>query len=133
MHDHGSTRNFVAPPRVDEKQFTAMLGGTTAAPKVSLRGVVTIPNSGAVLKPFVEAVHGQLTTVGVSAVDVDLKELEFCNSSGFKSLIHWATLVTKLPGDSQYRLRFHTNPNRRWQRTSLLALSCFAINITEIL
>jgi len=125
-------RAFIAPPRVDQRLFSAVLEGTTAAPKLAMRGIVTLPDSGALLKPFVEAVHGQLTAVGARSVDVDLTELEFCNSSGFKSLIHWVTLITRLPESSQYRVRFFVDPDRRWQRTSLLALSCFAVNLTEI-
>lgn len=56
----------------------------------------------------------------------------FCNSSGFKSFIYWVDQIRGLPKDQQYRLRFMLSPAKRWQRTSLLALTCFAVDIIEI-
>jgi hypothetical protein len=63
---------------------------------------------------------------------VDLRELEFCNSSGFKSFIHWIERIGSLPDRERYTLHFVSNPVRKWQRTSLLALSCYGVNSVSI-
>ena len=69
----------------------------------------------------------------VKEIRVDFSELEFCNSSGFKAFIHWIQKVQSMPEASRYRIRFLSSPARKWQRTSLLALSCYAPGLVEIL
>ena len=65
-------------------------------------------------------------------VKVDMTELEFCNSSGFKSFIYWVERIRSLPEGRRYQLVFLSNPARRWQRTSLLALSCYGVESVRI-
>jgi len=40
--------------------------------------------------------------------------------------------VQELPADKQYRIHFVSNPSMHWQRRSLAALSCFAVNLVTI-
>jgi hypothetical protein len=103
-----------------------------AGPVVHVRGTISTPNPATLLNPFVEATHKHLAGAGVKAVEVDLRDLEFCNSSGFKSFIHWIQLIQALGEPQRHKLRFKVNPARKWQKTSLLALSCFAVDLTEI-
>ena len=63
---------------------------------------------------------------------MDLTALEFCNSSGFKSFIHWIERIQQAPEPKRYKLRFLSTKERKWQRASLLALSCYGINIVLI-
>ena len=84
------------------------------------------------LNPFVDSVHDQVTKSGAKQVLVDFQELEFCNSSGFKAFIHWIQRIQELPDAQRYTLRFASNPQRKWQRTSLLALSCYGIATVTI-
>ena len=54
------------------------------------------------------------------------------NSSCFKDFVVWLSEVRKRPAPQQYRLRFVSNPKIRWQRASLASLSCFAVDLVEI-
>ena len=117
-----------APFQVSEDKYSASLHMDAGGPRVQFRGTISTVNPATVLNPFVDAVHDQMSKAGVKQVLVDFKELEFCNSSGFKSFIHWIQRIQELPDAQRYKLRFASNAQRKWQRTSLLALSCYGIS-----
>lgn len=118
--------------QVSEEKYSAGLVNDATGLKVAFRGTISTVNPAAVLNPFVDAVHGQLSGANVKEIRVDFTELEFCNSSGFKAFIHWIQRVQSLPEAQRYKLRFLSSPTRKWQRTSLLALSCYAPGLVEI-
>jgi hypothetical protein len=121
-----------APIQVAEEKYSAVLVLEAAGARVVLKGTISTENPQSVLNPFVDAVHAHAVQAGATEVRVDLRTLEFCNSSGFKAFIHWIQLISELPEPRKYRLRFMSAPTRRWQRTSLLALSCYGVNTVAI-
>ncbi len=112
--------------QVRDDKYSAELANGPEGIVVRFRGTVSTPNPAVLLNPFVDSVHDRLAKAGQSTVTVDFRDLEFCNSSGFKAFIHWLERIREMPKEAQYRLRFLLSPVRKWQRTSLLALSCFA-------
>jgi hypothetical protein len=118
--------------QVSEEKYSAGLVNDATGLKVSFRGTISTVNPAAILNPFVDAVHTQLSAANMKEIRVDFTELEFCNSSGFKAFIHWIQRVQALPEAQRYKLRFVSSPARKWQRTSLLALSCYAPGLVEI-
>ena len=50
----------------------------------------------------------------------------------FKVFVTWLAQVQELPTEKQYRIHFMSNPNMHWQRRSLAALSCFAVDLVTI-
>ncbi len=76
-------------------------------------------------------VHQKAMELGIPEVRMDLRELEFMNSSCFKSFVSWISEVSDLT-TGQYRIRFLSNPSILWQRRSLHALSCFAAELVTI-
>ena len=65
-------------------------------------------------------------------VVVDFRELEFMNSSCFKAVVTWIVRVEGLEKESQYRIRFLSDRGKHWQRRSLGALSCFAVDLVQV-
>lgn len=120
------------PLQVSEEKYSATLIKDPFGYRVQLRGTISTVSPGSVLNPFVDAVHDTLAKIGASEVKVDMTELEFCNSSGFKSFIYWVERIRALPQERRYRLAFLPNPARKWQRTSLLALSCYGVESVVI-
>ena len=118
--------------QVSEEKYSAGLANDATGLKVAFRGTISTVNPAAVLNPFVDAVHAQLAAANLKEIRVDFSDLEFCNSSGFKAFIHWIQKVQAMPEASRYRIRFLSSPTRKWQRTSLLALSCYAPGLVEI-
>jgi hypothetical protein len=70
---------------------------------------------------------------GVKLVVIDFRELEFMNSSCFKSFVSWLQNLLDLEPERQYRIRFVSDPNKHWQARSLKALSCFASDLVEVI
>jgi hypothetical protein len=71
--------------------------------------------------------HRQALARRVSEVIVDVRRLEFMNSSGFKGFVSWVAALEELdPAAGGYRVRFLSDANVLWQRRSLHALRCFA-------
>jgi hypothetical protein len=76
--------------------------------------------------------HQDVGRLGTRQVVVDFSTLEFMNSSCFKSFVTWINAVQELPQERQYRIRFHSNPRILWQRRSMHALKCFAVNLIDV-
>lgn len=118
--------------QVAEEKYSAHLGSDAQGIRIFLKGTISTVNPAVVLNPFVDAVHSHILENAAQEVRVDLTQLEFCNSSGFKSFIHWIERIQQSPEPKRYRLRFISTKERKWQRTSLLALSCYGVNIVAI-
>src|SRR3954451_24221550 len=82
------------------------------------------------LEPLLGAVHAQVAALGVSRVQVDLRELQFMNSSCIKDVIVWLEKVRK--AEKAYLVTFLSSEARPWQRRSLQALQQFAKGIVSI-
>ena len=118
--------------QVAEEKYSAHIAPDVAGIRVHFKGTISTVNPSVVLNPFVDAVHAYAVGASAKEVRVDLTQLEFCNSSGFKSFIHWIERIQTSPEDKRYKLRFLSTKERRWQRASLLALSCYGLNIVVI-
>ena len=84
------------------------------------------------LDNYVSSLHEEARRLAATKVVIDFRELEFMNSSSFKVFVTWLAQVQELPADKQYRIHFLSNPSMHWQRRSLAALSCFAVNLVTI-
>jgi hypothetical protein len=98
---------------------------------VSLVGTADLRSTEAV-ESLLAGVHKRALSGAVDEVRVDLRNLEFMNSSCFKSFVTWISQVQDLPEPAQYRIRFLSSPAILWQRRSLNALSCFAAHLVTI-
>ncbi len=98
---------------------------------LSLTGNITLRDP-AELNAFFDQVHGELRARGVRRVAVDVRELKFINSTGFKPLIYWVSLITELDEAAQYQVRVLSSGKRRWQGSFLNALTCFAPSLVSV-
>jgi hypothetical protein len=80
----------------------------------------------------VTTMREQARSLQVSEVAVDMRDLEFMNSSCFKCLITWLSDLLEQPVEQRYRIRFLSDPAKHWQHRSLRALSCFAVDLVSI-
>jgi anti-anti-sigma factor len=80
----------------------------------------------------VRKIHEEALKLPAERVEVDLRQLEFMNSSCFKVFVSWLGSVQDLDSSKQYRIHLLSNPNLHWQRRSLAALSCFAVDLVTI-
>ena len=118
-------------PKLEVPVLTADASMTDTVVTARFRGTADVEAKPA-LDHYVQALHDEAHRLAVSKVVVDFKELEFMNSSSFKVFVTWLSQVQELPADKQYRIHFVSNPSMHWQRRSLAALSCFAVNVVTI-
>ena len=76
--------------------------------------------------------HGESQRAGVGEVAVDLRALEFMNSSCFKAFITWIIAVDHSPPARRHLIRFLCNPALHWQRRSLKAMVHFGTDIVTV-
>jgi hypothetical protein len=84
------------------------------------------------LDAFLSLVHDTALAREVKEVVIDLRALEFMNSSCFKTFVGWLTKLQDVPPKSQYRVRFQSDPRKHWQSRSLGALVGFAVDLIQI-
>jgi hypothetical protein len=81
------------------------------------------------LGPLLKKVHAEALGHHVREVTVDLRDLEFMNSSCFKVFVSWVGELEDVAPERQYRIRFLSDENKHWQGRSLGALMCFATHL----
>lgn len=84
------------------------------------------------LDALLPRLHQEALALSATEVSVDFRELEFMNSSCFKSFVTWISDVSELSPDKQYKIRLLSKPEMHWQRRSLHALRCFAVDLISI-
>ena len=118
-------------PKLDVPVLTADSALADGVLTTRFRGTADVEAKPA-LDHYVEALHGEARRLGATKVVIDLRELEFMNSSSFKVFVTWLAQVQEMPAENQYRIHFLSNPSMHWQRRSLAALSCFAVDLVTI-
>ena len=84
------------------------------------------------LDAFLSELHSEAQRRGVKEVELDLRELEFMNSSCFKSFVSWISEIGELERSKEYKIRLLSNAEMHWQRRSLHALRCFAVDLITV-
>jgi hypothetical protein len=83
------------------------------------------------LKSFFERVHQVAVERSLPVVTIDLRALEFMSSSCIKVFVSWLLKIQELAPERQYRLEFISARGIGWQRRTLAALSCFALDLVR--
>jgi hypothetical protein len=99
--------------------------------EAELTGSAELP-AAEVMNTIVQALHERARTLAVTTVVMDFTNLEFMNSSCFKSLVTWVNEVSELDEARRYKIRFRTNAGIPWQRRSLHALKTMATDIITV-
>jgi hypothetical protein len=76
--------------------------------------------------------HSEACRFGIKEAIVDLRELEFMNSSCFKCFLSWIADVQELDEESRYKIVFQSSSKLHWQKRSLHSLRCFAVDLISI-
>lgn len=68
-------------------------------------------------------VHQEALTAAVSDVTVDFRSVEFMNSAALSAFLQWFNRLRETP---KYKVVLIYDPQVRWQRGSISAMSAFA-------
>lgn len=121
----------------DAKSFAIESDGLTVEPAVD--GVLALRFSGsadtrsqAAIEDLLSRVHDAATQRGADEVTVDFRSLKFISSSCLKAFVVWLSRVQSLAAERQYRIRFFADDSKPWQKRSLGAIACFAVDLVKI-
>jgi hypothetical protein len=123
--------NTINVPSIETGEFRA---SATLAGEIATVRFSGTADTGAVdeLEILLPRLHSEAVRLRAPMVVVDFRELEFMNSACFKKFVSWLSRVQALDSGQQYRIRFLSDTHKHWQKRSLTALSCFAVDIVEI-
>jgi len=116
---------------VRAEDFTGLAHRDTTVIRASLRGTADFAAI-ASLESVLAQIHEEAIRSPTHEVVVDLKQLEFMNSSCFKMFVTWISEVLDLDEGKQYRIRLVSDPGMHWQKRSLHSLQCFAVDLISI-
>jgi anti-anti-sigma factor len=116
---------------VNDNDFSANAGGAGPELTITLSGNADL-NVKVELERFMTAVHEEARRTGTKEVIVDVRDLEFMNSSCLKSFVWWISSVQALAAAHQYKITFVSSPSMYWQRRSLRALAGLAREIVAV-
>jgi len=114
-----------------ESDFSAQATVNDRRIQVSLVGTADLTIK-AQLDHFLRQVHSEAQRCLAEEVTVDVRHLEFMNSSCLKSFVWWVSTVQEQPAVGKYRIVFVSSPTVYWQRRSLNALACLANEIISV-
>jgi len=116
---------------MNEHDFAAQATANDRRIQVSLVGTADLTVKSQ-LDHFLREVHSEAQRCLAEEDTVDVRQLEFMNSSCLKSFVWWISTVQEQVGDGRYRIVFVSSPSVYWQRRSLNALACLANEIISI-
>ena len=123
------SENVVSPLSVGECTMSASHDGSTLVARFSGTADMRATEG---IATWLLALHTAAILGETRAVVVDMRELEFMNSSCFKGFVTWITTMQEAEVDRRYRVTFVSNPSLHWQRRSLPTLRCFAADLITI-
>lgn len=104
--------------------------GVTVVPRleggvlhVAMSGAIEMRDPGVVLNPYWNAIDDEVRRRGIQRIEVDMRDLNFMNSSGILTMVRW---VMRLKGSNAYRIELQYDRNVTWQRTSIPTLAKLA-------
>ncbi len=90
---------------------------------LQMSGTAELKDSTPLAELLLKADH-EVRALGLTQVDVDVRTVEFMNSSALNAFVRWFAGMKERGGG--YNVRFLSDPSKRWQRGSLNALATFA-------
>lgn len=97
--------------------------------RLVMSGAVEMRDPGGVLNPYWTRVDDMARAQQMKRVEVDLRDLNFMNSSGILTLVRWITKAKTHAPEESYQLVLQYDRNVTWQRTSIPTLAKLAPNV----
>ena len=121
----------VALPPVTQGELAVDASLSEGGLTIRLRGTADL-RSRDFVDGYLPTVHDEALRSGAAEVRVDFRELEFMNSSCFKSFVTWISRLKQLEPARRYKIRFLSSPTAHWQKRSLHALSLFEPDLVAV-
>jgi anti-sigma regulatory factor (Ser/Thr protein kinase) len=81
---------------------------------------------------FLKELHERVLAEKIPKVTIDMRTLDFMNSSCFKAFVGWLDRIKKAAPADRYRVRFLHDERKHWQARSLEALAAIAFDLIVV-
>jgi hypothetical protein len=98
---------------------------------IAVLGAVEMREPGDVLNPYWNRIDDEIRRRALKRVEVDLRDLNFMNSSGILTLVRWITKAKSHSGGDAYQMILRYDRNVTWQRSSVPTLAKLAPNVVQ--
>ncbi len=96
--------------------------------RVMLAGAVEMRDPGVLLNPYWAHIDEETRRLGLKRVEVDVRDLNFMNSSGLLTFVRWITKAKAHTTDG-YQMTLKYDHNVTWQRASIPTLAKLAPDV----
>ena len=96
--------------------------------ELRFEGTLANHNSQVELKRNITALHGRIVAEGCSMMTVDVRGLQFVDSSAIRLFVDWIARAS----EAKYKIVFLIDPTMTWQRLSFSVLKSLASDAVEI-
>ena len=121
------SENAFAPLSAEGLTITPQTAGDVL--RVKMIGAVEMRDPGELLNAYWNGLDDAARAHKLKRVEVDLRDVNFMNSSGILTLVRWITRAKTHPTDRAYTLVLQYDRNVTWQRTSIPTLAKLAPKI----
>lgn len=119
------SREPIAPLETEGLNIVPQVGDDGVM-RVVVSGAVEMREPGDVLNPYWTSIDEQARSRSLKRVELDLRDLNFMNSSGLLTLVRWITKLKVQAPAPGYQLVLQYDRNVTWQRTSIPTLAKLA-------
>lgn len=95
-------------------------------------GILDVPNAAQLVQPELLKLHSAVVAAKVPVVRLDVKDVEYMNSSGLKSFMAWF-LTAANSRESSYTIEVGYDPDRSWQQMSLRPMERLAPKTVKLM
>jgi hypothetical protein len=121
------SENAFTPFSAEGLSITPQPSGDTL--RVKMNGAVEMRDPGELLTPYWNGLDDAARARNFKRVELDLRDVNFMNSSGILTLVRWITRAKTHAPDQAYMLVLQYDRNVTWQRTSIPTLAKLAPKI----
>lgn len=89
---------------------------------VKISGNIELEDPSVLITPFFNQVHQIILDENIEKITVDIRELQYLNSSGIRELVGWIMKLDELPDTKKYSIHFLCCHKNLWQETSISTL-----------
>jgi hypothetical protein len=87
--------------------------------RIKMSGVVDMRDPQALLNPYWEKVDKEIVSAGLKEVELDVRALDFMNSSGIICMVRWITQAKSHTPEEAYRIVVQHEPTIGWQKKTI--------------
>jgi len=118
-----SANNLFAPLYAEGLNIVPSLSDDVL--RIKMQGAVEMRDPGELLTPYWNTIDERARQRSLKRIEVDLRDLNFMNSSGILTMVRWITKAK----DKAYQLVLQYDRNVTWQRTSIPTLAKLAPDV----